>query len=135
MTYVSIFPAVGYHVSLSDNVTQDENASLDDFHFQGVMSEDAKISKRRLDSASDTFSKLGTFFKLAKAPAPKKRKSSGWFWSRRRRRTPVPGNFNFFKFIPLYSPIGIYFCQLTKTHEMDFDQNRSRRLKWTIILP
>ena len=62
----------------------------------------------------------------------------------RRKESPVGGLFLgdddvlpslvIFFIITQYSPIGITANQLTKTHEMDFVQNHSCRLKWTIIL-
>lgn len=98
LTNASIFSVLAYHAFLVDNETADENAFLDDFHFQSGVLEDAEISKKQLDSASDTFSKLGKFITLSKAPPPKKRRSRGWGggWGRRRRRSsPVPGNLLF----------------------------------------
>ena len=54
--------------SFADNETADENAFLDDFHFQDGLAEDAEISKRKLDSASLTFSKLNLFTSLSVSP-------------------------------------------------------------------
>ena len=95
LTGVSIFAEGAYHAFLVDNENQDENVFLDDFQFQGGVQEDTEISKKQLDSASDTFSKLGKFITLSKTQAPKKRVSGRWGWGRRRRRIRVPGNLLF----------------------------------------
>jgi hypothetical protein len=90
-----------YHAFLLDNDSPKETLFPDDFKIHDGVSEDAEMSKRNLDSASKTFSKLGKFFKIGKTPTPKK-PSGSWSWgSRRRRRSGKrPGTINL-KFLSL----------------------------------